>query len=626
METQNEELRRAQTVIEDVKRRFSDLYDFAPVGYFTIDKKGSIVEANLTAARLLGFDKRDMIGKPLYAYIHPEDKDILYLHLKDLRKNESRTCEIRLAKKCATFFQVQLVSTPLAGDIGAAEEFLIAVMDISARKSSEEKLAQHYAILEAVMESSDGPIFSIDRDYRYLCFNSHHAKVMKALFNADIKVGGSLLDYHSNNEDRRTAKMNIDKAFRGEMVTVETYAGEKDRMQGYFKISHNPVRGLKGEVLGVSVFSLDLTERKAMEEQLRIQKVIFENTSEFLTKVLDGISDGFFSYDEELKVTYFNPAAERLLGKKKEEVLGRHLFDEAFPEAKNSIFEERYTRALRSRKPDSFETHFEVKPYSNWYEVRLHPYEKGICVFFQVITERKQWESSILDLNERLLVSNHELETLGHTLSHDLRGPLRVIDGFSGILLESQAEKLDKESKEFLKIIGETSQRMGGMISGLLEISRITRAEIRREKIDISALVHTIAQAYRMAEPARDIELSIQDDLFAECDAKLVHIALDNLIRNAWKFTRNRPKSVIEFGITKNRGAEAFFLRDNGAGFDMRNADKMFTVFQRLHSDSEFEGTGIGLATVRRIIRRHGGEIRAEGEVDKGATFYFTLS
>jgi light-regulated signal transduction histidine kinase (bacteriophytochrome) len=129
-----------------------------------------------------------------------------------------------------------------------------------------------------------------------------------------------------------------------------------------------------------------------------------------------------------------------------------------------------------------------------------------------------------------------------------------------------------------------------------------------------------------MAEPARDIELSIQDDLFAECDAKLVHIALDNLIRNAWKFTRNRPKSVIEFGITKNRGAEAFFLRDNGAGFDMRNADKMFTVFQRLHSDSEFEGTGIGLATVRRIIRRHGGEIRAEGEVDKGATFYFTLS
>ncbi|MGB7569904.1 MAG: ATP-binding protein, partial [Chitinivibrionales bacterium] len=250
----------------------------------------------------------------------------------------------------------------------------------------------------------------------------------------------------------------------------------------------------------------------------------------------------------------------------------------------------------------------------------------GASTITRDVTDQKIWERSLLDINERLLVSNQELENLGHTLSHDLRGPMQGIEALTGILLKDHGEKLDQEGKQMLNKVNESTRRIRDMISGLLDISRIARAEMRREKIDVSALVRAIAQESRKNEPTRDAEILIEDGLFAEGDAKLLPIALDNLIRNSWKFTGKREKTIIEFGKIENRGKEAFFLRDNGAGFEKKHAYKMFTVFQRLHSDSEFTGTGVGLATVQKIIRRHGGEIWAEGEIDKGATFYFTLS
>ena len=230
-----------------------------------------------------------------------------------------------------------------------------------------------------------------------------------------------------------------------------------------------------------------------------------------------------------------------------------------------------------------------------------------------------------MDLNQRLFVSNRELEALGHTLSHDLRAPIQNIQGFCDILLERYAEKLGLEGKAFLAVIKERAYRMSGMITGLFDITRIAQTEIERKNIDLSALVAAIVQDYRLAQPGRDVECAVQQGLVAQGDGKLLPIALDNLLRNAWKFTGKRPKALIEFGKTENKGKEAFFVRDNGAGFNMKQADRLFTIFQRLHSESEFEGTGIGLATAQRIIMRHGGEIWAEGEVDKGAVFYFTL-
>ncbi|MDB6017954.1 MAG: hypothetical protein JWR19_2443 [Pedosphaera sp.] len=248
------------------------------------------------------------------------------------------------------------------------------------------------------------------------------------------------------------------------------------------------------------------------------------------------------------------------------------------------------------------------------------------------ITERQRAEIQIQHLNEELqaraqalVEANKELETFSYSVSHDLRAPLRIISGFSHILLEDCADKLGTEGKESLLAVVAASQRMGELIDDLLQLSRITRSEVRRAPVDLSALARSVADELRKANPERYVEFIVEPDLIAEADARLMRIVLENLLGNAWKFTSHKRAARIEFGRTRHNGAAAYFVRDNGAGFDMAYANKLFGAFQRLHSTAEFPGTGVGLATVQRVIHRHGGQIWAEGEIGRGATFYFTL-
>src|SRR5216110_3243765 len=225
----------------------------------------------------------------------------------------------------------------------------------------------------------------------------------------------------------------------------------------------------------------------------------------------------------------------------------------------------------------------------------------------------------------QLLAANTELDAFAYSVSHDLRAPLRSIDGFSQVLLEDYAAQLDEAGRESLHRVRAASQRMGTLIDDLLKLARVTRAEMRTEDVDLSGMARDIASELQRAAPERQVEFAIAAGLKARGDARLLRVALDNLLRNSWKYTAKRPGARVEFASVDANGGKAFAIRDNGAGFDMKYADKLFGVFQRLHSAAEFEGTGVGLATVRRIINRHGGRIWAEGAVDQGATFYFTL-
>ena len=224
-----------------------------------------------------------------------------------------------------------------------------------------------------------------------------------------------------------------------------------------------------------------------------------------------------------------------------------------------------------------------------------------------------------------LLAANTELDAFAYSVSHDLRAPLRSIDGFSQILLEDYSGTLDAAGRESLQRVRAASQRMGTLIDDLLKLARVTRVEIRTEDVDLSGMAGEIAAELQRATPERLVEFAIAPGLRARGDARLLRVALDNLLRNSWKYTAKQAQPRIEFASIAANGERAFMVRDNGAGFDMQYADKLFGVFQRLHSPAEFEGTGVGLATVRRIITRHGGRIWAEGVVDRGATFYFTL-
>jgi len=241
------------------------------------------------------------------------------------------------------------------------------------------------------------------------------------------------------------------------------------------------------------------------------------------------------------------------------------------------------------------------------------------------VTMRKRVEREIVKANAELAAVNKELEAFSYSVSHDLRAPLRSIDGFSQALIEDYPDRLDEQGKDYLQRVRSATQRMGVLIDDLLSLSRVTRSEMRRETVDLSALAQSIAEELQEAQPERQVDFVVTPGLTASGDALLLRLLVENLLSNAWKFTGYHPQARIEFGATQVDGKETFFVRDDGVGFDMTYADKLFGVFQRLHKQDEFPGTGVGLATVQRIAHRHGGQVWAEGKVEEGATFYFKL-
>src|SRR5579863_1990476 len=221
--------------------------------------------------------------------------------------------------------------------------------------------------------------------------------------------------------------------------------------------------------------------------------------------------------------------------------------------------------------------------------------------------------------------SNQELSSFSYSLSHDLRAPLRAMDGFSYFVLEECGERLDAQGNAYLQRVRAASQRMDKLVDGILELARTARCKIQRVAVDLSGMAEAIARRLQKSERSRDAEFVIAPGLVVSADAALIRIVLENLMENAWKFTSLHPRARIELGAMERQGETVYFVRDDGAGFDMAYATKLFGAFQRLHSPADFEGTGIGLAVVQRIIHRHGGWIWAEGKVQRGATFYFTL-
>jgi PAS domain S-box-containing protein len=403
-----------------------------------------------------------------------------------------------------------------------------------------------------------------------------------------------------------------------------------------------PVAGLQVALLGgVGLFGLSLVRRA---EQARLEALDEATASHNqLQKLIDNTeSNIYMKRVDNGQYLLVNREWERLFGVTRDQVINMTDHGVFPPELADQLRANDLRVAAEGKSVQYEETAQSADGERTYISVKFpvldsagEPY--AVCGISTDITERKRAEDEIRHLNANLELgvrqrtaelenSNKELDAFAYSVSHDLRAPLRSLHGFSDALLEDYADILDDVGKDYLHRLQRNVGRMGRMIDDLLNLSRATRAELERREVDLTAMSHEIVADMRAADPDREVTLTVPDGLTADADPHLLRLAMHNLLANAWKFTAKRPDATIEVGRFERSGETFFFVRDNGVGFDMSYAGKLFDAFQRLHTTSEFEGTGIGLAIVARVVRRHGGRIQAEAEIDHGATFYFNLS
>jgi PAS domain S-box-containing protein len=412
---------------------------------------------------------------------------------------------------------------------------------------------------------------------------------------------------------------------------LELYGLRKDGSEFPVEISLSPLETDEGVLVSSAI--RDVTERKKAQGKFR--------------GLLQSAPDSMVIINQNGEIVLANSQTERVFGYSRAELLNQSVeiliptrFRQAHPGHRARFF-----GAPKNRPMDSGLELYALRKDGTEFpaEISLSPLEtaEGTLVSCAIrdITERKnaiealrrqaeeleRQRSELARSNVELASANKELEAFSYSVSHDLRAPLRGIDGFSMALLEDYTDKLDEAGKDYLQRVRAATQRMGVLIDDLLNLSRVTRAELHVEPVNLSELAGAITKELAGANPHRHAEFQIADRLEANGDSHFLRIALENLLGNAWKFSSKREFARIEFGKTDSNGAFAFFVRDNGAGFDSAYSRRLFGAFQRLHDHDEFPGTGIGLATVQRIIHRHGGRIWADGAVGCGATFYFTL-
>ncbi len=610
---------------------YRQLFDGSPLPMWIFDiDTWRFLEVNEAACDVYGYSREEFLAMTLHDIRPSEDVPAMEWWLRTSNPRVVSSAVWRHRKKDGTIFRAEVASHEARYE-GRVARYACAV-DVTQRLKDQERIRK----LSQAVEQSPAATAITDTEG---CIEYVNAKFIEVSgYPAEELIG--------NNPRVIQSGLTPPAVYEDMWTTIKSGADWHGIVRNRRKNGElyweseviSPVKNERGEVVKFIAVKEDITARVEAEERLRESERRFRQLTEAIQEV-------FFLVDPSGAPCYYvSPAYEQIWGRS-----CRSMYDDPYSWAHAIVAEDR-ERTLQAMAPGGEFVHFDVEyrialPDGSlrWIHAKGFPILDDTGKPFRVaaiaedVTARRSAEQAVIDLNadlerrvaERtaeLEAANKELEAFDYSIAHDLRSPLARIRGFGAAVLKDNIDKLDSESVDYLRRMVRSAESMEELVGALLRLSMTSRQELARKDIDVSAQAHLAFEALRRVQPERKAELVLAPGLRARADPGLFGVVLENLIGNAWKFTSRRESARIEVGATLHDGRQAFFVRDNGAGFDPAYADKLFAPLQRLHTKDEFPGSGIGLATVHRIVLRHGGQIWAEGAVGQGATFYFTLS
>ena len=627
------ERERAQLALQRSEQRYRNLIDLSP-DPILVHRHGIILMANPAAATLCSLSGSEAaVGRDILDFVHPDARELVRERIGALESNPGLfrlpRSNIAYLRPDGSAIPVEGTATVIQMDDGPA--ILSVLRDLTERQEADAKIWRERDFSRKLIESVPGIFYLFDTSGKLLLWNRNLERLLG-------RSSEEMATLHALQLYDESAWPTLRRAVR-EVVKNGSNSLEANLLTRDHRQIPYYVTGLRYEVDGklvVIAMGIDVSERKQAEAAIHASEARFRSIFE---RAIIGIATA----DPEGTLTSANEALAQLLGYSREELEGMNIGSFTHPD--DLAVEREFLGELARGESDSYRMDKRYVTRSGeivWVDllVTLQRDEQGrpVGVMGMVvdITQRKRAEQTIHELNEglerrveertaELATSNQELESFSYSVSHDLRAPLRAMNGFSQQLEIQYASRLDAKGLDYLARIRGASKRMGQLIDNLLELARLSRLELRRIDLDLATMAREIRIALEEHAPERKLRWAIAEHLPARADPILVRVLLENLLRNAWKFTAERQDGCIEFFQTEVDGEPVFVVRDNGAGFSMKYAEQLFKPFQRLHDPQRFEGTGIGLAIVQRVVRRHGGRVWATSEENLGASFHFTL-